>query len=549
MASIFPSLSSNNPFRAPSNPWTSGNQQATTALPPLVFTPARPTDPYNAQPHQPRPYVPGGHRVPGRGFIDESNSFDSIFTEQGDPSAYRPPRPADQYESVSGYIADHGPVFKALTLNPAPTADGIHTVLLLHALSPFPSFVDSLLAVPDLDPSYISTRLAAKQQMPKSSGPSAYAATGASFAKKKERDHCNNPSCKSPTGHTYPYCISPGGGMAGQTVDDARAKKRADDGRAGGREKKKADNVKSSDDPPLTTSVPPSNAVLVPPPPIPTAPVEPTLRRSERTRRPPARMIASARPVDGDDDGEQGILDAWSETVAATPEDDDGEETAMLAELNAYLCENPIDVEYPDDPNNYAEAMASPDADKWIDGTHEELTALRDKGVYKLVPPSAVPPNKTILDLRAVYTRKRDMEGNVVRNKVSDVTRMPLICYHYLVPLRGVEKGAAHELKPSPFTCSIRVRFSVWIPILPSTSQTLCLAYTHLIPQAYLGPPSDPGREPNKITVAFVPDRHQSPVQHNHMKVLRRWADSDSVIALQAFSEDGAMGLSKADMG
>jgi hypothetical protein len=102
------------------------------------------------------------------------------------------------------------------------------------------------------------------------------------------------------------------------------------------------------------------------------------------------------------------------ETVAATPEDDDGEEAAMFAELNAYLCENPIDVEYPDDPNTYAEAMSSPDADKWIDGTHEELTALRDKGVYKLVPPSAVPLNKTILDLRAVYTRKRDMEGNVV---------------------------------------------------------------------------------------------------------------------------------------
>lgn len=59
----------------------------------------------------------------------------------------------------------------------APTTDGIHTVLLLHVVSPFPSFVDSLLAVPDLDPSYISTRLAAKQRMPKSSGRSAYAAT------------------------------------------------------------------------------------------------------------------------------------------------------------------------------------------------------------------------------------------------------------------------------------------------------------------------------------------------------------------------------------
>jgi hypothetical protein len=66
--------------------------------------------------------------------------------------------------------------------------------------------------------------------------------------------------------------------------------------------------------------------------------------------------------------------------VAATPEDDDGEETAMLTKLNVYLCENPIDVEYLDNPNNYTEAMASPDADARIAGTHEELAALHDKG-------------------------------------------------------------------------------------------------------------------------------------------------------------------------
>jgi hypothetical protein len=139
---------------------------------------------------------------------------------------------------------------------------------------------------------------------------------------------------------------------------------------------------------------------------------------SKCTNCPPTHTVASARPVDGDDEGEQGILNAWDETVAVTPEDNDGEEAAMFTELNAYLCENPINVEYPDDPITYAEAMSSPDADKWIDGTHEELTALRDKGVYKLFPPSAVPPNKTILNLRAVYTPKCNMEGNTVHNKI-----------------------------------------------------------------------------------------------------------------------------------
>jgi hypothetical protein len=111
-------------------------------------------------------------------------------------------------------------------------------------------------------------------------------------------------------------------------------------------------------------------------------------------------------------------LDDWAATVSSTPEDDDGEESAMLAQLNAYLGENPIDVEYPDDPCNYTEAMAAPDTDQWIAGTREELDALRDKGVYVLVHRSDVPPGKTILDLKPVYHRKRDMTGEVIRNKV-----------------------------------------------------------------------------------------------------------------------------------
>jgi hypothetical protein len=56
--------------------------------------------------------------------------------------------------------------------------------------------------------------------------------------------------------------------------------------------------------------------------------------------------------------------------------------------------------------------------EKWIEGTHEELKALREYGVYHLVPRSEVPLNKTILNLKPVYTCKRDMAGTVVRNKV-----------------------------------------------------------------------------------------------------------------------------------
>jgi hypothetical protein len=55
--------------------------------------------------------------VPTCGYINESRSFDSIFAEDDEANTHHLPRRADQYESVSGYIADHGPVFKALTLN------------------------------------------------------------------------------------------------------------------------------------------------------------------------------------------------------------------------------------------------------------------------------------------------------------------------------------------------------------------------------------------------------------------------------------------------
>lgn len=62
--------------------------------------------------------------------------------------------------------------------------------------------------------------------------------------------------------------------------------------------------------------------------------------------------------------------------------------------------------------------MSSLNAEKWLEGTHEELDALHNMGVYELIPRSTVPNNKTILDVKLVYMQKRDMWGEVVRNKV-----------------------------------------------------------------------------------------------------------------------------------
>jgi hypothetical protein len=143
---------------------------------------------------------------------------------------------ADDPDSWAATLDRISELNKAVWASEAPTAKGIHTVLLLHALAPFPAFVDSLLAVPDLDPAYITACLGAKQQMPKSSSLTVLAATSTkpNTKKPKEREHCNNLSCKSPGGHSFPYCVAPGGGMAGKSVDEAMSKKRADGGRASG---------------------------------------------------------------------------------------------------------------------------------------------------------------------------------------------------------------------------------------------------------------------------------------------------------------------------
>jgi hypothetical protein len=177
----------------------------------------------------------------------------------------------------------------------------------------------------------------------------------------------------------------------------------------------------STIDPKMTTSILPTVSDPVPfvdPPPCVPVPVSEAPsgpRRSERVRR-PAVHHAAGNSVD--DDGEMAILEGIEDAIEASPEDDDGVEALLLAQINAYMAENPINVEFPDDPRNYREAMAAPDAEKWVAGTHEELKALRDLGVYELVPPSVVPLNKTILDLKPVYTRKRNERAEVVRNKV-----------------------------------------------------------------------------------------------------------------------------------
>jgi hypothetical protein len=83
----------------------------------------------------------------------------------------------------------------------------------------------------------------------------------------------------------------------------------------------------------------------------------------------------------------------------------------------------------------------------------------------------------------------------------------------------GIEKGAAHELKPSPFTSSIRVQSSIWTLTFSSIYQPLRLAYTHFSPQAYLGPPSDSDREP-VLDTSTLGRTYFLPVQRPFLEVI-----------------------------
>jgi hypothetical protein len=78
----------------------------------------------------------------------------------------------------------------------------------------------------------------------------------------------------------------------------------------------------------------------------------------------------------------------------------------------------------------------------------------------------------------------------------------------------GVEKGAAHELKPSPFHFQYTGSVFRSDSDLPTVSQPFRLAYTHFIPQAYLGLPSDSDREPVLDSIFKLPFPYAPYDQH-----------------------------------
>lgn len=82
-----------------------------------------------------------------------------------------------------------------------------------------------------------------------------------------------------------------------------------------------------------------------------------------------------------------------------------------------------LEHEFPDDPSTYAEAMASAHAAQWTAALKEEFDSLRELGVYKLVPRTAIPPGRKIMRGRPVFKLKRDQHGHASRFKARYICR------------------------------------------------------------------------------------------------------------------------------
>jgi hypothetical protein len=86
----------------------------------------------------------------------------------------------------------------------------------------------------------------------------------------------------------------------------------------------------------------------------------------------------------------------------------DGFEWGLSSEVN---------VSSPEDPCTFTEAMASPDAPKWLAACNEELTSIKELSVFKLVPKYTA-DGRSLMDGKFVFKVKHDEKGCAVCWKV-----------------------------------------------------------------------------------------------------------------------------------
>jgi hypothetical protein len=80
-------------------------------------------------------------------------------------------------------------------------------------------------------------------------------------------------------------------------------------------------------------------------------------------------------------------------------------------------------VAYTEDPNTYAEAMASPYSKEWEKALRDEVKQLEDTGTIKWMNEKDVPEDRSLIDSRIVWKTKRDGAGAISKHKGRIVAR------------------------------------------------------------------------------------------------------------------------------
>ena len=75
-------------------------------------------------------------------------------------------------------------------------------------------------------------------------------------------------------------------------------------------------------------------------------------------------------------------------------------------------------LEFKDEPKMWEEAKHSADAKWWEEGYTDELTSLKEMGIYKLIPWCDIPQGTKIRKVRPVFKIKWDENGKAIRWKV-----------------------------------------------------------------------------------------------------------------------------------
>lgn len=195
---------------------------------------------------------------------------------------------------------------------------------------------------------------------------------------------------------------------------------------------------------PASFSIPsPSQAPPNPAPPvsIPHPDPEPVaLRRTSRTPAPSIRLaeaknfnhISAVQKATAE--SRASALRAKNEKLARQQSRLSSMNTAVTEEEVAnFLSEVPdslahcfsavdLNIEFPNDPASFKEAMASADADKWLVAAKDEIASIKRCGVFKLVHRSKAEGRK-VMRGKFVFRIKRDASGKPIRWKARFVAK------------------------------------------------------------------------------------------------------------------------------